>query len=357
MSRKITSKDIAKLAGVNQSTVSRALNPDTAWRISLRKREEIRSLCHKLGVMPSRSVKKYSFERTRRIAWIFGAMERDLNGIGRNVFIRNMCDRLQASGYILELIRLDYSPEKQVKNVRQILNSSMADVYIVGARMLNGQSLDLLHKNSTRLILTLNEEMSRNPYPDHHWLSYFSYSNSDACSQAFCAIPPEHRQKILFFGRQSRSSEIKIENIRTLLAKTGDFCGTADSLLHPADKFIPADFVCRTAENFLLERVSEIEKYSTFWCEGLCSLALYDLLCRRGKTPGKDFTMIANSDYGKMIPPPEPGINLIARNIDLEVEKLCEQVFRLIDDPQPENTVFKAVYLPANYEKLPTLNK
>lgn len=348
MAKKITSKDIARLAGVSQSTVSRALNPDTSWRISPRKREEIRALCHKFGVMPSRSVKKYAFERTHRIAFIFGAMERDLNGTGRSSFIRNMCDILQASGYILELIRLDYSPEKQVQNVRRILNSGTADVYIVGAGMLNGQSLELLHKNSTRLILTLNEEIVRNPYPDHRWLSYFSFSSKEARNQAFAAIPPEHRRNILFFGRDSNSSRIKVENIRQMLKDSKDSSARVDALLHPSEKFIPSDLICRVASNFLFEHAEVLDNYTTFWCEGLCALSLCDHLTRRGRVPGRDFTIISHLDYGKLIPPVDPGINLIARNIDFEAQKLCEQVLRLIDDPQPENVVFKAVYLPAN---------
>jgi DNA-binding LacI/PurR family transcriptional regulator len=350
MQKKITSREIAQLAGVHQSTVSRALNPDTAWRISLRKREEIRNLCRQYGVLPSRSVKKYAFERTRRIAWIFGAMERDLNGLGRSAFIRNMCDILQASGYILELIRLDYRPEKQVKNVRKILNSGMADVYIVGARMLNGQSLELLHKNSTRLILTLNEEIFRTPYPDYHWLSYFYFNNSEAFGQAFAAIPPEHRRKILYFGRDICSSEIKIENIRRLLHKTGSPEDTLSSLFHPGDQCVPTEMLCRIAGNFLLEHEKILKEYTTFWCEGLCAYPLYDHLRRLGRIPGRDFTVITHGDYGKLIPPAENAFNVIARNIDLEAEKLCEKILSLVDNPQPENTLFKAVFIPANYE-------
>ena len=349
MQKKVTSKDIAHMAGVHQSTVSRALNPDTSWRISPRKREEIRNLCRKYGVMPSRAVKKYSFERTRRIAWIFGAMERDINGIGRSTFIRNICDILQASGYVLELIRLDYSPEKQIRNVREILNSGMADVYLVGARMLNGQSLELLHKNSTRLILTLNEEVSRLPFPDHHWLSYFGFNSMEASLQAFSAIPPEHREKILFFGRDSRSSEIKIQHIRDVLKNSGLPEDNLTSLLHPEKNFIPPDFICRTAGNFLLDHQKRLDQYSTFWCEGLCVYPLYDLLCRQGRIPGKDLTIISHLECGKLIPPAENAFNLISRNIDLEAEKLCEQVLHLIDDPQPVNQVFKAAFIPANY--------
>ena len=185
MAKRITSTDIARLAGVSRSTVSRALNPDTCWRISPGKCEEIRGLCRKYGIMPSRAARKNRLKQTRRIALVLGAMERDLSSAGAGAMIRRMCDIFQGSGYILELIRADYRPGRLASHIRRILESSLADVYIVGGLMLNGQSLELLHRIAPRLILTLNEEMSRDPYPDHHWLSYFQYDTGAASAEAF----------------------------------------------------------------------------------------------------------------------------------------------------------------------------
>ena len=42
MSKKVTTAQIAKLAGVSPATVSRALNPKQSWRISKEKRDKIR---------------------------------------------------------------------------------------------------------------------------------------------------------------------------------------------------------------------------------------------------------------------------------------------------------------------------
>ena len=94
MTKRITSTDIARLAKVSRSTVSRALNPDTCWRISPGKCEEIRGLCRKYGVMPSRAAQKNRPKQTRRIAFVMGAMERDLSNPGAGAMIRRMCDNI-----------------------------------------------------------------------------------------------------------------------------------------------------------------------------------------------------------------------------------------------------------------------
>ena len=348
MEHKITSQDIAKLAGVSQSTVSRALNPDTSWQISPRKRDEIRRLCRQLGVMPSRSVKKYSFERTWRIAWLLGAMERDLNGMGRGAFFRKACDILQASGYTMELIRLEYAPEKQKASFRRIVNAGLADVYIVGAGMLDKQGLELLHKNSTRLILTLNGEMQCDPYPEHRWLSYFIHKNLEAYADAFSALPPEHLQKMAYLGKKTVSAQLKIAQLSSL-QKTAGITGEEIGVFFLESAFCPIDLACRVAENFIFKNASVIERYQAFWCDGLSAYPLYDHLRRLGKIPGRDFSIVTDGVTGSLLPVIEPDIHLICRNVDLEAEKLCEQILRLIDNPQPETVVFKSVFRPAVY--------
>ena len=348
MAQKITSQDIAKLAGVSQSTVSRALNPDTSWQISPRKRDEIRRLCRQLGVMPSRSVKKYSFERTRRIAWLLGAMERDLNGMGRGAFFRKVCDILQVNGYTMELIRLEYASDKQTADFRRIVNAGLADIYIVGAGMLDEQALELLHKNSTRLILTLNCEMQCKPYPEHRWLSYFIHENLEAYADAFAALQPEHLQKMAYLGRNTVSAQLKIDKLSSLQKAAGITGKTIDVFYLEPDCF-PPDLACRIAANYICDNASAIEKNQTFWCDGLSAYPLYDHLRRQGKIPGRDFSIVTDGVTSSLLPVIEPDIHLICRNVDLEAEKLCDQILRLTDNPLPETIVFKSVFLPARY--------
>jgi len=352
MTKRITSADIARLANVSRSTVSRALNPDTCWRISPGKCEEIRGLCRKYGVMPSRAAQKNRLKQTRRIALVLGAMERDLSNAGAGAMIRRMCDILQGSGYILELIRADYRPGRLAPHIRRILDSNTADVYIAGGLMLNGQSLEVLHRISPRLILTLNEEMSRNPYPDHHWLSYFMCDTGAAYAEAFDAIPREHRKKILFFGRNGRPSKIKIEKIRRLISRHGGTSGVLQTFLFGEEVKLSDGEAWRQAVSAVRRHIGEIAEYTAFWGGGWSAHMLYDELLALGKVPGRDFTMITDCVKGQFLPPLEPGINFICRDMDQAAEMLCEYALRLIDAPHPGRVVQKAVFHPARYELL-----
>ena len=350
MSKKITSTDIARFANVHQSTVSRALNPEMAWQVSPEKREEIRALCRKYGIMPSRAARRRG--RTGRIALILGSMARDLCDIGRSMRIQRMCDIFQNNGYTLDLIRLDWRSGRQVSVMRRILSSCQADVYIVSGILLNGQSLDLLRETSSRLIVTLGEDMDQIPYPDHRWLSYFSIECSGAYEEAFAAIPPEHRRNMLYFGRRNFASTCKIKRIRSLISRNGGNPRALECLFFGAEGNLPPVEVLRRAVRTVRENAGRLSDVSAFWCGGDSAVFLYDELLRSGRVPGRDFTLVAHGVCGRLLEPPEPGINLICSNVDQVAEKLCEYALRLVDTPSPGRMVQKLAFHPARYDLL-----
>ena len=350
LGKKITSTDIARFANVHQSTVSRALNPEMAWQVSPEKREEIRALCRKYGVMPSRAARRRG--RTGRIALILGSMARDLRDVGQSTEIQRMCDIFQNNGYTLELIRLDWRSGRQVSVMRRILSSWQADVYIVSGNLLNGQSLDLLRETSSRLIVTLGEDMDQIPYPDHRWLSYFSIESSDAYEEAFAAIPPGHRRKMLYFGRRNFSSTCKVKRIRSLISRDGGAPDALECLFFTAEGNLPPVEVQRRAARTARENADRLGGFSSFWCGGDSAVFLYDELLRAGRTPGRDFTLVAHGVCGRFLQRSEPGINLICRNADQIAEKLCEYALHLVDAPNPGRLVQKLVFHPARYDLL-----
>jgi DNA-binding LacI/PurR family transcriptional regulator len=347
MKNAISAVQIARMAGVSPATVSRALNPEQAWRISREKRQEIRSLASKYG-FKSRSARKAGrYVKTFRVAFLLGRMQHDLVS-GGNVLVHKMCDILQSNGYILELIRVDFSPENLVANVRNMLKSGEADVYVIGGGLMRGQSLELLRKLSSRLILLLNPGMQM-PFPDFHWLSYFGRDAQDSYRQALATIPEKYLGKIVYFGNDNSSSHIKIAEIKRIAAAMGrDLSNLPECLFGDGSLIYPED-AYRTAHLFLQEHFEELEKYHTFFCSGRSAGALYDELVRHGRVPGKNFAIYSMGATSQLLPPLQKGINWLCRNLDREAEMLCEQILLLVDDPTPQRKYFKWSFIPADY--------
>jgi len=346
MKQRVTGEQIAKLAKVSPSTVSRALNPDQTWRISRTKREEIRLLSEQYGLQSRSARRAGAFLKTFRVALLLGSMERDLSQ-GQNLLIRHLCDRLQASGYILELIRVDFSPQKLVASVKNILRSKEADVYVIGGALLNGQTLEFLHKISSRLILRLNSQSAHNPYPEFPWLSYFIRNDRDTIREALHSIPKAMRSDLVYFGRDNASSKTKIAAIRSCGGDIGHDFSAMPIILFSEGTDIPSDGYYRIARRSVVENYNRLSEFSAFFCSGQGAYALYDEFVARGRKPGKDFHMITYEWKSPLKPLPPDGINYICYDLDAESDKLCEQIFNLIDDPTPRTVVFKPLFIPA----------
>ena len=77
MKRPLTIDGIAKLAGVNRSTVSRALNPETASLISEEVRKRILAICDEHNYRPRASARAFASGKTQKIALISSTLIHD----------------------------------------------------------------------------------------------------------------------------------------------------------------------------------------------------------------------------------------------------------------------------------------
>jgi LacI family transcriptional regulator len=93
----VTSRDVARLAGVSQPTVSRALRDDP--RVSQATKKRIREAAERLGYVPSEAGRALSSGRTRRI----GLLLTDLENQFYSHIIAPAHEQLQSRGYQLML--------------------------------------------------------------------------------------------------------------------------------------------------------------------------------------------------------------------------------------------------------------
>ena len=155
MKKRITIKEIAEIAGVNISTVSRVLNPDSGGRVGREQREKIIAICDKLNYRPRVAAKGCAQNKTFKIGLILGAIERDLCNSSFALYIRGVCSILQKHGYNLAILWVGETQYTQAEEVKNFLMSDTADGYILGASMLEDQTLDAF-RNSGRPILSFN---------------------------------------------------------------------------------------------------------------------------------------------------------------------------------------------------------
>jgi LacI family transcriptional regulator len=104
-----TLKDVARAVGVNVSTVSRALNPDSTHPVSGRLSEKIRRVSERLKYVPNAAASSLRTQRTRTV----GVIVPDITDPAYPPIIRGIEDGLARHGYVAILANTDGDERRQ----------------------------------------------------------------------------------------------------------------------------------------------------------------------------------------------------------------------------------------------------
>ncbi len=341
MAGKVTGADIARLAHVSRSTVSRALDPRSSWRISAGKRKRILTLCEEYGYS-SAGRKNDAHSKTFKVGLLLGFMDADLKNI--SFMIRQLCDHLQASGYALTLIRVDFSSSEMSRNVRRIIRSDIADIYIIGEYLLQGQTLELLHKVSPRVICFYTTIQGGKYLKHYPWISSIGYDYEGAFRSAVEQLPADLLADLVFFGKNNESTADKIQLLRKCLRQKGKnkfrflkiLFGSGERVTLPAWGY-------RIGRRAVREKIGSLLGHKLFWCAGRSSAeALCDELSGRGQVCGRDFEIVTfqtSSELLRNYDPVEDDFNGLITVPDEFAWRLSELALALIDDPSPRHVI------------------
>lgn len=108
-----TLKDVARAVGVDVSTVSRALNPDSRHRVSGALSEKIRKVSRRLKYLPNTAASSLRTARTRTV----GVIVPDIADPAYPPIIRGIEDALAANGYVAILANTDGDERRQQRIV------------------------------------------------------------------------------------------------------------------------------------------------------------------------------------------------------------------------------------------------
>ena len=352
MDSKISGADIARLAHVSASTVSRALNPRLAWRISSEKRAEILSLCQTYGY-PVKNGTKPRYH-TFKIGFVMGRMDHDLDTC--RFMLRQLCDHLQISGYTLTLIRVDFSSPETIRHVRHIIKSDIADLYIVGSSLLDGQTIELLQRISQRVICYYTGSDIWKPAKFHSLVSSIRYDHETAFLQATQQIPQPLLRDSFFFGYCDQDAGEKLHLLRKCLRRQHLSLARAKVLLYGSGKISTGLNTYRNGVQTIRDNLEKVRNHRLYWVESSnAAVALKDGLEQTGSLSGRDYQIVTyrfhsilRQNYSRI----EDDFCHLVCDEDQFARTLSELILTLIDDPTPRHLV-----IPTRFEMSNSLKK
>lgn len=350
MKKAVTGIEIAKLAHVSQSTVSRVLSPHCAWRISPEKRKEILSICRRYGYDGNRSQKNcQGRNKTFKVCFVLGQMEMDL--LGTRFMIRQLCDQLQSVGYALTLIHVDFSSAKLLPNVKRVIDSNIADIFLIGSTLLCGQTSELLRKTSSQVICYYNDIFNEKHLRCHRWISSIRSDYSHAFEQAVETLPMEMLSDMIFWGRDNPTTAEKLRFLRQCFRRKQYPQSWIRPVLFDLGAASEPVACYRKTIRFIRENTNLLAGRKLYWCCGSGSTAaLYDELESLGQINGRDYQIVTFRGMGELGGQNENSDDdfcFLQNDIGRLAHKICELILAMLDDPLPRHETLQAVFHPS----------
>lgn len=150
-----TMHDVAKLAGVSQSTVSRVLNGSSSYvPISDETRERIMTAVDKLGYQPNMTAKSLRTQRTQMIAVMIG----DISNAFYHPVVRAIQDVATAYDYDVLISNGDHVYENELRFLETVLRRPV-DGVIMSPHRLTTEDLDTFVRRSRIPVVALGAQV------------------------------------------------------------------------------------------------------------------------------------------------------------------------------------------------------
>lgn len=150
----ITIKDIAKIAGVNHSTVSRSLNDSP--EISLKTKEKIKKIAEDLGFEFNNNARSLSTRKTGTIGIIF---DKGFDQESATIFFSKL---LKEFRYSLEKESLDVildfrtNPFTGKNNIKKLINANKIDGFLIADEFLSEEDIQFITEKEVPTVFVHN---------------------------------------------------------------------------------------------------------------------------------------------------------------------------------------------------------
>lgn len=128
MPKKVTQKDLARLANVSEATVSLVLR-DAPSRISQEKKEEIKELAHRLNYRPNRVAQSLSTNKTHTI----GLIVPDIENPYFSSLVKYIEEGLYEKGYLLFIISNNNSLANDIHLLQELMARQIDGILLIAS--------------------------------------------------------------------------------------------------------------------------------------------------------------------------------------------------------------------------------
>ncbi|MBR2427522.1 MAG: LacI family DNA-binding transcriptional regulator [Lentisphaeria bacterium] len=323
---KITIVEIAKIAGVNPSTVSRALHPEKSSHLSEELRQKIKKICEGNNYRPQVAAKGFAARKSYRVGLLLGALRNDLTNPHFSLFIQGICDSLQSAGYTLSILWCEADGKENInEKVQNFLFSDVADAYIMGSTLLKKQSVEMFQSTGRPIVA-----LSNHPTYEIDNFHQVKIDFSGAMKTIWQQMPADALENITLFSTNPDNKNELIKQYAPSGAKLSFLCERVYQ--HDTEN------LRASIRNAAAKHWDALKRSKVIWCESdIAALSVYDLCKEYGLEPGRDLLIIGHDNFEATCrnPPKKQIISTIDPHWEQTGRLAGEFTIRCINNKEP----------------------
>ena len=184
--KKLTIIDIARMAGVGKSTVSRVINGDPGVKSATK--ERVLKVIEEVNFIPSRSAQSMRLKQNK----VIGIINTRLDSRSENKTIKGILSVLYENNYDVIILESDFSREKTLEHMEVLKEKNIAGVIIFA---ISGMDYSFLEKMDIPVVMVAKEVES---------FTSIAYDDYNAIKSIMEYLEERGRRKIAYIGVDQR---------------------------------------------------------------------------------------------------------------------------------------------------------
>jgi LacI family transcriptional regulator len=280
MKKQITIRQIAVMAGVNASTVSRVFNSNCGHSISDNIRNKVLSIAEQHEYVPKGSARSLAHGKSFNLGIVLHDIEADLASPFLSQVLSGFCRTAMRGGYKMVILPVEDDSDNEV--VRYI-RAGNADAYVVGSKLMGSETVRELSKKQIPVITYIADTILDQQLPN---VCYFRVDNALAFEEMFRTVKDRGFDRYALFCNKAHRVNSRLNlNSRAFGIEQSEVIEFDGSI-----RDIAAWNTARLAANKAIDRIMQ---HKLIICSNdLIALGVCDALREAGVQPGKDISII-----------------------------------------------------------------